>query len=79
VSRGQSQALGLRLAVLLLWVVAVAAVVGLLLSRLLAATVPPQSGPGIGSGVPAGVPQQAPYIYHYYSAPVGGGQATPYQ
>jgi hypothetical protein len=72
-----SRAPGLRLAVMLLWVVAVAVVVGLLMSRLLAATVPTQGGlDGFGSG--AGVFRQAPF-YHYYPPPAGSGQGAPFQ
>jgi len=74
----RAPAAGLRVAVMLLWLVALAVVVGLMLSRLLAATVPTQ-GPGAGAGVGAGGPEQAPFVYHFYFAPGGGGQGRPDQ
>ncbi len=70
------QAGGLRIAVMLLWLAALALVAGLVISRLLAIAAPPQDGAGFGPGLPAVAPQRTPY-YQYYGPP-SGGRGIPY-
>ncbi len=73
----------LRVAVMFLWLFAIAIVAGLVISRVFAATVPTQTPIGIGSGVPGAGSGQQQYGYGGYGNPYapgasqGGAQITP--
>ena len=69
------QPVALRSAVIVLWLVTLAVITALLVSRLLAAAAP-QGGAGFGSGAPKVAPQRGPY-FQYYGAP-SGAQRIPY-
>lgn len=75
-ARPAAQASGLRTAVMLLWLVALAVIATLVFSRLMAVAAPQPSGAGVGSGFSGVAPQRTPY-YQYYGPP-SGGQGVPY-
>lgn len=58
-----------------LWLVTLAVVAALLVSRLVAAAAP-QGGTGFGAPLPSVAPQRSPYPQYYGST--SGGQGVPY-
>ena len=75
-ARRPVQASRLRMAVVLLWLVALAVIAALVFSRLLAIAAPSQDVTGFGSGFQGIAPQRTPY-YQYYGPP-SGAQGIPY-
>ncbi len=75
-ARPPAQASGLRMAVMVLWLVALAVIAALVFSRLLAIAAPSQGATGFGSGSQGVAPQRTPY-YQYYGPP-SGAQGIPY-